>query len=540
MSNLPRSERAPVLVPEVFDWRDATWLVLSLLVSGVVAASYFVTHSFPAYEGGLFLQIVEELRMEGYTSPRRVPYYTRGGVPFAYPPLGFYALAVVIEVTGVAPLTVAMYLPALVTMVSLLPYHAVAKEILESTPRAGIATVLYATTPAVLRWHVSAGGVIRAPAIVLAFAGVYAGVRLFKYSDRRWILPGTLLFGLTVLTHPHYTAFFGVSYLVLFLGYDRTRAGLLSGAAVAVGGLALATPWWLRVVTTYGPDTLLSAAGTHGGLGGGVRRLRFRFLLPLTVMDAATPFYALAFLGSGFLLVKRRYVLPAWLFLSTFVVGKARFLFVAGSMASAVVLCGALRTERRPPSRSVWSPGWRPLIAAVLVGAVVIGAMFAGSALDIAHRHSTTQPQTVDGADRAAMGWVRGHTARSATFVVLGDTAEWFPYMTERTGVVSPWGMEWTGTDRYHDEIRAFKRSSTCDSADCLTRVLVEAERRPRYAFVPKGEYTVRGKEHLRSPGMRESLVASPCYELAHENEGVMVFAVDDLDECRRTRHRRN
>jgi len=388
---------------------------------------------------------------------------------------------------------------------------------------------LYATTPAALRWHLSAGGLVRAPAIFLALAGTYVGVRLFKGGERRWLLPGTLLFGLTILTHPHYTAFFGVSYLVLFGFYDRTRRGLFAGAAVALGGALLASPWWLSVITTHGADTITAASGTHKGLVGGLTRLSVLLVHPLIAMDAATPFYALAILGSVSLLRRRRYVLPTWLLVSAAVIGKARFVFVPGAMASAVFLFETVLTTDRLPD--VLRNGDRRallLVVVILVGATTAGAMFAGSALNINHQNSDTQPQTVDSADRDAMAWARQDTADSASFVVLGDTAEWFPYLTQRTGVIGPWGVEWTSSERYYREIRIFERVSTCQSEACLTWTLARADRHPEYVYVPKDEYTVRGKEYVGSSSLRSSLESSRRYELAYENEGVAVFAVLD------------
>lgn len=508
---------------------DGGWLVLSLIVAGVVGVAYVSTHPHPAYEGGLYLQIVETILAEGYSYPTRIPSYTNGGVPFAYPPLIFYLVALIVDVTGIDPLTLMRILPAMVTMAALVPYYATARTILDSRTQAGIATIVFATAPAALRWHISAGGLVRAPAVFFTFVGLYAGVRLFRDGNSRWLPVGLLAFGSTVLTHPHYTAFFGLSYLVFFAMYDRSPEGLGRGAAVAVGGLLLAAPWWLTVTRNHGAETIFAAIGTHQGYGGVIERFAALFVRPLLSLDPAMPFYALALLGSLVMVWRRRYDLPVWLFVGTYAIGKARFLFVPGAMAGAALLSEALLG---PDRRTVplGNPKLRRVVVVglLLVSATAVGAMFAGSALDLSHQHSDTQPQTVDSADRDAMAWARQNTDETATFVVLGDTAEWFPYLTDRTGAIGPWGLEWTSTDEYYRENQRFKSISTCDSATCLTAELADADRDPEYVYVPKGEYTVRGREYVQEPGMRASLVASDRYDLSYENEGVMIVAVRD------------
>jgi hypothetical protein len=516
---------------------DRLWLSLAVVVGLAVHVTYLLTHPYPAYGAGLYLAIAEQIAAHGYGLPATIPGYTAGGVPFAYPPLGFYLAAVVHDLTGVGPYAYSRLLPGLLVTAALVPYYYAAREVLGSPRRAGVATLLLTGTPAALQWHLSAGGIVRGLGFLLAVAAVAAAVRLFRRGERRWLLPTAVLFGLTVLTHPVYALFVGLSCLVLFAGYSRTPRGLAHGAVVAVGGIALAAPWWLQVVAVHGVGIFGSAAGTHGGVGGGLWRLVTEFVYPVDA-DLAAPFFLAAYAGAGYALWRRRVVLPAWLFVAGYGVGKPRFLFVPGSMLAALFLFEVgVPAVRRAVARAVSGRARRRtvevgVVALVMLAAAASGTAFAAGALS-AHDGDPSQPAFVDREDEAAMAWVARETDPSADFVVLGDAAEWFPLETDRTILVGPWGVEWTEPARYEAQLERYQSISDCDRAACVTEELRAAGADPTYVYVPKGHYTVRGMSHEQAPEMRASFVAAERYEVVYENSGVLVVRVDPARDQR-------
>jgi hypothetical protein len=523
-------------LPGVLEGREWPWLAAPLLVGAVVVLAYLGTHPYPGYGAGLYLHIAERIAENGYRLPVRIPGYTAGGVPFAYPPLLFYLGALAMDL-GVDPLALSRYVPAVVTVGYLVPYYFLSRELLRDRLDASLATTLLAVAAPTLQWHLSAGGFVRAPAFLLAVTGCYAGVRLFRSGGRRWLAAGTLLFGLTVLTHPVYTVFFGVSYLLLYAAFDGTLRGLLLGAVVAGGGLALAAPWWLQVLAAHGPDAFTAAAGTHSGLFGGPHRLFDQFGYTLVSGPPLGLYFLLAYAGVAHFLRERRLFLPAWLIVPAIVVGKERFQFVAGAMMAAVVLREGLRevVERRFPAETRRRERERAahlaLAGAVLLAAAV-GTVYAAGALPWAHAGDSSQPQFMDGEDREAMAWAANETPPNAAFVVLGDAAEWFPLFADRTILVGPWGVEWTTPERYERQLTLYRTVSGCDSEGCLTAALSTAEVDPEYVYVPKGEYTVRGMDESDTTNLRRSLHRSGEYAQVFENGGVVVFRQDgDLRE---------
>jgi len=515
---------------------DRFWLTSAIVTSLCIHLVYLATHPYPAYGAGLYLEITEQISAHGYGLPATIPGYTAGGVPFAYPPLAFYLAALIRDLTGVGPIAYSRFLPGLVVTATLVPYYFTAKELLDTPQQAGVATLLFAGTPAVLQWHLSAGGIVRAVAFLLVVTGIYVGVRLFRSADARWLAPATVLFGLTVLTHPTYTVFFGLSYLLLFVGFSRSIQGLLFGALVASGGILLAAPWWLQVVATHGPEIFLDASGTHGGLVGGPERLLSEFVYPIDLGVEVVVFGA-AYAGALYALARRRFLLPAWLVAGGYIMGKPRFVFVAGSLLTALLFFEvglpavrrlAASTELGRDRRRVVEVG---AVALLVLAAAGTGSAFAAGSL-ATHGGDPSQPAFINDGDREAMSWVASETDADADFVVMSDAAEWFPLLTDRTILVGQWGVEWTEPERYRQQVEQFESVSRCDRAACITRNLRRTGTEPDYVYVPTGEYTVRGMTYERAPGVRASLVSSDRYELVYQNEDAIVVRVTDAGEA--------
>lgn len=519
---------------------DRFWLSLAVLIGLCVHLAYLVTHPYPAYGAGLYLAVAETIAANGYQLPATVPGYTADGVPLAYPPLAFYLAAAVRDLTGIGPFAYSRFVPGFLVTASLVPFYFTSKELLASPRRAGMATLVFAGAPSALQWHLSAGGIVRGLAFLLAISGVYVGVRLFDSGDRTWLVPATLLFGLTVLTHPVYTVFFGLTYLLLFAARSRTPRGLVHGAVVAGGGLLIASPWLFHVHTTHGIETLSAAAGTHGGLTGGIDRVVTEFVVPID-RDLEAAFFVLAYAGALASLLRRRVFLPAWLFTVGFVLGKPRFHFVPGAMLVAwLVFDIVVPALRDVDLQDGHTPDRRRLVeigavTLVLLAAAGSGVAFAAGALST-HNGDASQPQFMDEGDHEAMQWVDRKSAPSDRYVVVGDAAEWFPLLTDRPILIGPWGVEWTTPEQYQSHLERFEAMSACEHASCLTRHTEEQGVEPTHLYVPKGHYTVRGMSFQQSPEMRPSLIASDRYRLVYETESVMIVRVtDERDSTFRT-----
>ncbi|WP_227356366.1 hypothetical protein [Haladaptatus salinisoli] len=514
------------------------WITPALFIAGLTYSSYLATHQYPAFGGGLFLSMAEQIAKHGYRFPRVVPQYTANGVPFAYPPLMFYCLAVLYDVFGVDLFALTRYLPGLVTIASLIPFYLLSKELLRSPQRAGMASFVFAVTPAFVRWHFSAGGIVRAPAFLFSLVGVYTALRLFKTMSWRWVLPTIVWFTLTALTHPEYTVFLGLSIAVFTVAYAPTVRGFAYAAVVGICGFVLTVPWWGRIISIYSLENLVSASSTHGGLGGGLGVVVDLVLAGSQSTATVSPsphlysvillslWYAIPLAGVAYLLAERRGFLPAWLLLVGAITGETRFIFVIGSLVTTIfVLDGVVPwvTRRMEPVL-----GRQQTLIAVLLVLSVFGAnistLYVSGAV-VEYEGSNSMPSFIDEYDYSAMQWTQRNVDRSAEFIVLGDAAEWFPYIANRTNVVGPWGVEWESSPvAYEWQYTAYQRISTTTTVEELNRNIALTTTTPDYIYVPKGTYTVYGRKYDQRRSFITELRRSDEYDAVYQNREVVIF----------------
>jgi hypothetical protein len=508
---------------------ELSWLLPALLAGIFILYFYLGSHSYPSFGAGLYFQIAERIGENGYALPKTIPGYTADGVPFAYPPLMFYVLAVILDVTNLGSFTIARFLPGLVTIAYLVPLYFFVRDLSGSRPQASLATLIVAVSPQILQWHISAGGIVRAPAMLFALTGIYSGLRLFREHDVQWLVSSLIAFSLTILTHPMYTVFFVMSFLLLYVRFDRSLRGFLYGSFVGVGGIVLTAPWWGVVLTMHGSTVFAAAAGTHGGIGGVIPTMKGLLERQLNEPPFLSIWYLIPAVGCLWLVLKREFFLPAWLFVVVAAMGEPRFVFLIGALVSARFVFDGIARWLKDGVLVTLNREEAVTFSVVLLVTIGLsgGTLYAMGGLN-AHAGSPSLPQFVDDGDVEAMAWAESNTSPSAEFVVLGDAAEWFPQQTDRTILVGPWGVEWKGHSQYRSQLRRFRQLSRCHSSYCLTGQLMQSRVHPDYVYVPKGTYTIRGMQRSQPSRMMMTMLSSSQYRLVFENEGGAIFEVAD------------
>src|SRR5574341_1321991 len=115
---------------------------------------------FPINDGGLFTLMTRAVQENGLRLPAYVQ-YNGLNVPFAYPPLAFYMGALLADLFHLDIVEILRWLPASVLIGTIPAFYGLAKSVLNSQFKAGLATLLFAFTPRSMTWQIMGGGLTR-------------------------------------------------------------------------------------------------------------------------------------------------------------------------------------------------------------------------------------------------------------------------------------------------------------------------------------------------------------------------------------------
>jgi hypothetical protein len=487
---------------------------IAMLAGLVVRLTYVIASDFPINDGGLFVVMTRDLIEAGFQIPPTTSYNDLG-IPFAYPPLGFYIAGAVTTAMGIDLIDVFRWLPLVLSVACVPGFALLARELLEpSASRA--ATYAYALVPAGFAWPIMGGGLTRSLGLLFALLALSALARAIRGGSRRTALLAAVLSGLTALSHPHVAAFLALSAVVIAVSRVRTREGGVQLLLVGVGALLVAAPWWLTVVVRHGITPFAAALGSGGGTSTIVPAigtlLRWNAwnepLFPLVS--------ALALGGVVVSLARRELMVPIWIAAVAFA------LPTPFQMISAIPLALLAGIGVAAASLIQLARGAARAVAFVGVAYLTLAAMLAFVGVLVG----------LNAEERTAMRWIADTTAPSARVLVVTtrswgvDAAgEWLPALGMRPSVVVPQGSEWLPGVVAE---RAIQHQRTVECAqsdgDCLERL---ADDGVQFDYVYLA--SVRSGGDPSSISCCEPLAAAlrndARYSVAYESASVLIFA---------------
>lgn len=493
------------------------YLVAALVVLPILLVRT-IWFPFPIGDGGLFALMSELIGRHGFHVPAHVPYYGLHGVPFAYPPLAFYVMAVFTRVVYVDPLFYIRFAPLVLMAIFIPVFYTFARTVLQSRVGALAATVLLLTSPEFLGGNGETAGFVRLLALIFAFLTFLAASSAFKTGS--WSATGSasILLGLTAMTHPEAVAFAGITLVCLVLGTESRARAVSRLVVILLGGVIVSSPWWGVVIHRFGLATLVDPLRSHGGMAPHAAAYPLsplRFLETFTVPHwyyvlLAVPRYALAVVGLALCLWARRWFLPA-LFVALFAFAPLRtvYLCVAAALLGGYALDVVLPVVRR--SSVTGLPSWSgPLVVACILG--LASAQSAGFLLFSFHTAH------LRGIDLQTASWIRTHTAPSSTYLLVESgepEGEWLPYLTHRTQVPSVWGAEWTSHNARDGEMQTeIGTCATSQSPACVRRVMRDYRLRPDYLVTRRDRY----------PALYHRLLTSGAWRVVYANSSYGVL----------------
>jgi 4-amino-4-deoxy-L-arabinose transferase-like glycosyltransferase len=163
-------------------------------------------YSVPLGAAGMFTQMASQIADSNFQLPQEVPFYGPGGVPFAYPPLALYLLAIFIKLTG-KYLIFLRFLPPLLGLLSFVPLYYITLEISKSRIAALVSMIIAATSLDIYIAHVWSAGIVRSTAFILSLVSIYFFSRMTNETNKLNMVMTGVFFGLALMTHLAYALF---------------------------------------------------------------------------------------------------------------------------------------------------------------------------------------------------------------------------------------------------------------------------------------------------------------------------------------------
>jgi hypothetical protein len=472
---------------------------------------------FPVNDGGLFYTMIRELQANGYRLPAFTGYNAEQ-LPFAYPPLGFYLIALLSDLTGVSTLELLRFVPAIVSWLTVPAFWLLSRALLGSRLDAAIATLAFTLLPRTWLWFVMGGGLTRSLGFLFVLLMLREVYLMYTARGGRHVITAAVLGALAVTSHLE-NAWFGVySAVLLFLAFGRHRAGVRDSALVALGVACLSAPWWLTVIRVHGLAPFLyanRAAGPHVPILPWLLRFTFTDEPFLPVLSVLGLLGLLASVG------ERRLFLPLWL-VTIFLINPRNpttpaavpLAMLVATGVRHVLVPGAMAVAARVQERH------RMAAMACLLAPLLVYTLMA--ARSVAGNNQLLGALTRG--DRDAIRWAAQHTPPSSRFLIVtgkwfgGDaSAEWFPALSGRTSVGTVQGSEWLPGSQF--DIRWTESDSL---RGCAGRSAACLESWARATGRPFSHVYVYGNQTRL---LTESLRDSPAFQLVYDRDSVAVFA---------------
>jgi heme/copper-type cytochrome/quinol oxidase subunit 4 len=429
----------------------------------------------PVGYGGMFASFGEQLADENFA----LPVTAMGGIPYVYPPLGFYAHAIFLKL-GISTWFYLRWLIPFYSLAALIAFSVVYEHFFRSKVWAVLAALLIASAPYLVESHIWAAGMVRGLAFGLFLFALAIFLRLKPDSDWKWAALAGIFSGLTILSHLGYAFFLALWMGIWFLFHLK----LWKQVPVVVGfALLTVAPWLVAVLAHHSVDVFLNALRSHNTLDifsvlGSAQGMFSLLSIGLSKLFEIPLLGWLALAGAGVQIYRRRLELPLMLAVTIlFHLQSRRFVVVLG-----IILAVGLLQEI---TRFFSDKRFMKIPALVLTGFLVLAMFTSGMARVVAAKPSLTAP-LLDVAQ-----YLRDNSTPESGYHILADynETEWFPYLSRRIPII-PWAREWDGN--LGEQAGMLLESFSCGQAGdvaCVEQIIRDSGKDPEYLVVMKRKY---------------------------------------------------
>lgn len=471
----------------------------------------FVGLHRPFGSAGLYMEFAHQIITHNYALPDWIPFYTDGGIPFAYPPIPFYVAAVLLDIFSIPEIAVANLLPACIAILTLPSFYILIRE-LDISPWAQVVAMLaFATMPTAFQEQIATQGLAEGFGTLSLIWLAITLVRCYKHDTVVSYVGAGLLWAISILASPG-SAYASVPTIIILViarfSMSNWRLSLRTVGLFLMTALItfiLTSPYWGTVINNHGIQVFTTSfSAQHNGWFIPIEDLVKRVLyFRISKTQFPTVWDMFIFLGVISALSDRRYALLAWLIALLYIPRESGWLV----SVPAAILAGLGATEIFGPIvvKLIHTYPSRIGRAAIASGFILYLSLYVISnpimTLKNMGGFEVNPIHFVEDEKIIATSWIRDNIPTEAKFILIGPFLEWTPHLMRRTVLNIPFGAEWEPEEL--DKIRELnQRLEECTDFNCIqqsiktttgydeTYLLLDNKRRKELACASEGSKT--------------------------------------------------
>jgi hypothetical protein len=441
------------------------WYILVILILGILVRIlhlFFISFDAPFHLGGLYYEFSRQIILNHFNLPLNIPYYSPGGIPFAYPPLSFYLQALVLKLFSPPLFVTVDLLPPLLAALSVPLFYWMIVQLTEDRRIQAASLFAFALMPSAFVNQIEGAGLAEACGTLALLA--YLGF-LFRFEKNSSLantfLAGVML-GLCILSSPgsaYGAVIISIVYFLKVLGQNLGKHSYKNSARLlltGLTGLVVSAPYWLSIILHHDLSVFLNAFFYQHGNGAIINQIRYMITfkpadMVLFVSDEGTYgflFDWLIFAGLIWAILNKRIHYVVLFFLLWLVPRLGSWLVaIPGALLAGLGIVhlvwplfqqafSPLKVQKRPPL----APG---ILLMILVLVVIAFPLFAvHDMLNRAELKFTPLEAITLRQEQAAI-------PTNAHVLIAGNGAlrEWAPALLEREVLNCQFGLEWKPDD---------------------------------------------------------------------------------------------
>jgi hypothetical protein len=435
--------------------------ILAILVLGIglrIGHLFLIRLDQPFRLGGLFLEFSDQIIRNHFLLPATIPFYSENGIPFAYPPLGFYIQAFFIYFFNPPKFYTVNLIPPILAALSVPAFYFLAKEATRNRAEQLACLLAFALIPNNFLNQIEAAGLAEACGTIAIIAYGYGLLRVRRHPGQRSSFLAGVLLATCIYASPG-SAYSAVLISVLF-GLNQIRLAIQNRSLqrlypvlwIAISGVVLSAPFWLTVMIQDGKGIFWVTfwAQHQGGLAAPFWPQLLEKSLAFEFVGGSYPFLWNVFIFVGLIgCITDGSLFLALSFLCLLVMPREGtwIMAIAASLLAGIglvrYLVPLLNLNLRTFQNHRVSRAAKILGSCVFIGVALYNSVMSVNALIQDHQWEITAQQIRD------LENLGQEIPENSKVIVVGNEAfvEWTPYILRREVLNTTFGLEWQPTE---------------------------------------------------------------------------------------------